>query len=81
MTSAGRVLLQASLLGNVALVLLVLSVWEPLALRNAASILFYWEHDPDYALWSFYGLVVSLVCLVAELAARNIQGSAAALAH
>jgi hypothetical protein len=76
--AAGHWLLRISLLGNVALIISILSIWYPSVLQTSASAIFFWEHDPTLALWSFYGLVIGLATLIATLAARSISNSATA---
>jgi uncharacterized protein with PQ loop repeat len=72
----GHWLLRASLLANVAFVISVLSIYDPTVLQTSASTVFFWEHDPTLALWSFYGLVIGLATLIGMLAARSIGNSA-----
>jgi len=74
----GHWVLRISLLLNVALVVSLLSVFHPEYLQTAANAIFFWEHDPTSALWSFYGLVIGGATLIYALSSRSIHKGALA---
>lgn len=71
----GHWIFRLSILLNVGLIISILSIWYPTVLQHTASAVFFWEHDPTLALWSFYGLVIGAATFIYILAARSISSS------
>jgi hypothetical protein len=68
----GHWIVRISLLLNVTLFISIISIFYPKELQATATTIFFFEKDPTLALWSFYGLVVGGVTLLAILAIRDI---------
>ena len=76
MTRVSPWVVRGSLLLNVSLIVYLLTRYDPHGLQTAANSLFGFEGSPDLALWSFYGLLIGGVTLLAIIVIRDIGRSA-----
>ena len=71
-------LVGASLFANLTLFLGLLAVADPSVLAAVASRVVFWQRNPSFALFEFFGIAYTLTGVVAWLVKRGVKGSVSA---